>query len=214
MNDTVIDTTTRPRSDPRRHNGRLKGKTVAILATNGYERSELREPKRALEGEGAITEVIAPKAVPIKSWKNGNWADEIGVDVRLADADPARYDALVLPGGTLNADKLRLDPSAVDFVKAFFERHKPVGAICHAPWLLVEADLCRSRTLTSWPSLRADVRNAGGEWVDQEVVQDDQLVTSRKPDDLPAFNECLVDLIANDTVETRVKLKVAAPDVP
>ena len=212
MNDLATPAT-KPRQDPRTHAQRLQGKTVAILATHGYERSELRDPKQALEQAGAVTEVIAPKAGPIKAWKGGEWADTIDVDVALADADPARYDALVLPGGTLNADKLRLEPAAVEFVKAFFERHKPVAAICHGPWLLVEADVCRSRTLTSWPSIKSDVRNAGGEWVDEEVVRDDQLVTSRKPDDLPAFNACLIDLIAGDAVETRVKLKVGAPDV-
>ncbi|HKY92960.1 MAG TPA: type 1 glutamine amidotransferase domain-containing protein [Nevskiaceae bacterium] len=213
MNDTATAAKTRPRHDPRATGGRLHGKTVAILATDGYERSELRDPKEALEAEGAIAEVISPKSGAIKAWKHGDWADEIHVDHTLAEADPARYDALVLPGGTINADHLRANASAVEFVKAFFERHKPVGAICHAPWLLVEADVCKSRRLTSWPSLKTDVRNAGGDWVDEEVVRDDQLVTSRKPDDLPAFNASLVELVANDSVEPRVKVKVAAPDV-
>lgn len=221
MNDTATATPSksaskaRPKADPRQHPvaGRLKGKTVAILATDGFERSELLDPRQALENEGALTEVIAPTTDPIKAWKHGQWAEEIGVDLALDAADPARYDALVLPGGTLNADNLRLEPRAVEFVKAFFERHKPVAAICHGPWLLVEADVCKSRRLTSWPSLRTDIRNAGGEWVDEEVVEDDQLVTSRKPGDLPAFNARLVELIANDCVEARVKIKVAAPDV-
>lgn len=204
----------RPRHDPREKTGRLHGKTVAILATDGYERSELRDPKQALEDEGAVTEVIAPHGGPIKAWKHGDWADTIDADLALPDADPARYDALVLPGGTISADHLRANRHAVEFVKAFFERHKPVAAICHGPWLLVEADVCKSRRLTSWPSLKTDVRNAGGDWVDEAVVQDDQLVTSRKPDDLPAFNACLIDLVARDAVEPRVKVKVAAPDVP
>jgi protease I len=213
MNDTATAEKTRPRADPRTPAGRLQGKTIAILATDGYERSELREPKQGLEKEGAVTEVIGPHPGPIKAWKNGEWADTIDTDLTLADADAARYDALVIPGGTINADHLRANGHAIEFVKSFFERHKPVGAICHGPWLLVEADVCRSRTLTSWPSLKTDIRNAGGEWIDQEVVRDDQLVTSRKPDDLPAFIAKLVELIASDAVEPRVRLKVAAPDV-
>jgi protease I len=215
MNDTAPETATkaRPRHDPRDRTGRLKGKTVAILATEGYERSELRDPKQALEAEGATTEVIAPHAGPIKSWTHGDWGDTIDADLAVADADPARYDALVLPGGTINADHLRANGRAVEFVKAFFERHKPVAAICHGPWLLVEADVCKSRKLTSWPSLKTDIRNAGGEWVDEAVVRDDQLVTSRKPDDLPAFNACFIDVLASDKVEARVKVKVAPPDV-
>lgn len=215
MTTTTATTTEKPKADPREHDapGRLHGKTVAILATNGFEQSELLEPRKALENEGATTQVIAPKADPIKGWKHGAWTGEIEVDLTLDDADPARFDALVLPGGTLNADKMRLEPRAVEFVKSFFERNKPVAAICHGPWLLVEADVCRSRRLTSWPSLRTDIRNAGGDWVDEEVVEDDRLVTSRKPDDLPAFNERMIETIANDAVEPRVKVKVGAPDV-
>ena len=174
----------------------LKNKKIAILATEGFEQVELTEPKKALEQAGAKTEVISPKQGKIKGWNIDQWGDEVAVDIQLAAADPKQYDALLLPGGVMNPDKLRTDPQAVAFVKSFFADHKPVGAICHGPWLLVEADVVRGRTLTSWPSLKADITNAGGKWVDQQVVTEDGLVTSRKPDDIPAFNKKLVEEIA------------------
>ncbi len=173
----------------------LSNKRVAILATDGVEQVELLEPKKALEAEGAKTDVISPKEGKIKGWNHTDWGTEIPVDVPLKSADPNNYDALVLPGGAMNPDHLRLDPAAVKFVKSFFESKKPVAAICHALWMLVEADVVRGRTLTSWPSLQTDIRNAGGIWVDQEVVTDQGLVTSRKPDDIPAFNKKMIEQI-------------------
>ena len=175
--------------------GKLSNKRVAILATDGVEQAELLEPKKALEAEGATTEVISPKAGKIKSWNHTDWGVEIPVDTLLTAADPKNYDALMLPGGVMNPDHLRQDKTAVDFVKAFVASRKPVAAICHAPWMLVEANAVKDRTLTSWPSLRTDISNAGGKWVDQEVVTDQGLVTSRKPDDIPAFNKKMIEEI-------------------
>jgi protease I len=175
---------------------KLKGKRVAILATDGVEQVELLEPKKALEEAGAMTEVISPKDGKIKGWNHTEWGQEIPVNVNLKSADHNSYDALLLPGGVMNPDYLRMEPSAVQFVKSFFDSGKPVGAICHGPWLLVEADVIRGRKLTSWPSLRTDIRNAGGEWTDQEVVTDHGLVTSRKPADIPAFNRKIIEEFA------------------
>ena len=174
----------------------LKNKRIAILATDGVEQVELLEPKKALEQAGATTQVISPKQGKIKGWNHTDWGEEIPVDLPLAGADPDNFDALLLPGGVMNPDFLRQDPAAVKFVKSFFEAHKPVGAICHGPWLLVEADVVRGRRLTSWPSLKTDIRNAGGEWTDQQVVTDQGLVTSRKPADIPAFNKKLIEEFA------------------
>ncbi len=174
----------------------LKNKRVAILATDGVEQVELLEPRKALLEAGATADVISPKSGHIKGWNHTEWGEKIPVDVELKSADPNDYDALVLPGGVINPDHLRQEPAAVQFVKAFFEAHKPVAAICHGPWMLVEADVVRGRKLTSWPSLQTDIRNAGGEWTDQQVVTDHGLVTSRKPDDLPAFNKKLIEEIA------------------
>jgi len=174
----------------------LNGRTIAILATDGFEQSELIEPKRALEEAGATVHVIAPKGGTIRGWDETDWGAEVAVDLALGQARPETYDGLVLPGGQINPDKLRLEPEAVAFVRAFFEAGKPVGAICHGPWLLVEADVARGRRVTSYPSIRTDLKNAGAEWVDQEVVVDQGLVTSRKPDDLPAFNAKLIEELA------------------
>jgi protease I len=174
----------------------LKGKRIAILATDGVEQVELIEPKKALEAAGATTDVISPKDGKIKGWDHTEWGQEIPVDVNLKSAGQNHYDALVLPGGVMNPDHLRMEPAAVQFVKSFFDTGKPVGAICHGPWLLVEADVIRGRKLTSWPSLRTDIRNAGGEWTDQEVVTDHGLVTSRKPADIPAFNRKIIEEFA------------------
>ena len=165
----------------------ISGKTIAILATDGFEQVELTEPKKALEQAGATVHVVSPKEGSIKGWKFTDWGDEVAVDVPLRRARPEDYDGLVLPGGQINPDKLRLEDDAVRFVRAFFDAAKPVAAICHAPWLLIEADVVRGRTVTSYPSIRTDLRNAGANWVDQEVVVDQGLVTSRKPDDLAAF---------------------------
>jgi protease I len=171
----------------------LEGKTVAILATDGFEQSELLEPKKALQDAGAKTQIVSLQSGEIKGWKEKNWGDNIPVDVTVEEADASNYDGLVLPGGVMNPDKLRTNQKAVAFVHAFFEQQKPVAAICHGPWALVEADVVNGRTLTSWPSLQTDIRNAGGRWVDEEVVVDNGLVTSRKPADLPAFNAKLVE---------------------
>jgi protease I len=173
----------------------LQNKKVAILATEGFEYVELVKPKQALEQAGAKTEVISPKEGKIKGWNIDDWGDEVTVDLSLDKASPENYDALLLPGGVMNPDKLRQEPKAVQFVKAFFEAGKPVAAICHGPWLLVEADVLHGRTITSWPSLKTDIQNAGGKWVDQEVVTDQGLVTSRKPDDIPAFNKKMIEEI-------------------
>lgn len=174
----------------------LKNKRIAILATDGFEYVELTEPRKALDNAGAKTEVIAPKDGKIRGWNHTDWGDEVKVDVKLGAANPADYDALMLPGGVMNPDHLRQNPEAVRFVKAFFRDHKPVAAICHGPWMLVEADVVRGRKLTSWPSLQTDIRNAGGNWTDQEVIVDQGLVTSRKPADIPAFSRKMIEEFA------------------
>lgn len=174
----------------------LENKTVAILATEGFEYVELTRPKQALEAAGAKTKVISPKQGTIRGWDVDKWGDEVPVDVSLDSAKPDDYDALLLPGGVINPDKLRTEPKAVHFVKSFFDAGKPVGAICHGPWMLVEADVVRGRTVTSWPSLKTDIKNAGGKWVDEQVVTDQGLVTSRKPDDIPAFNRKIIEEFA------------------
>jgi protease I len=172
--------------------GALQGKKIAILATDGFEQVELTEPKKALEAAGAKTEVVSPREGQIKGWKHTDWGDTVKVDKTLDQAKATEYDALVLPGGQINPDKLRIEPKAVAFVADFIQGGKPVGAICHGPWLLVEAGAVKGKTLTSWPSVRTDIRNAGGHWVDEQVVTDGNITTSRKPDDLPAFNERLI----------------------
>jgi protease I len=171
----------------------LNGKRVAILATDGVEQVELTEPRKALDDAGATTIVVSPKEGNLKGWQHGQWGDDIPVDRLLSDASPNDFDALLLPGGVMNPDRLRMNKQAVQFVKGFFQAGKPVAAICHGPWLLVEADVVRNRALTSWPSLQTDIRNAGGDWVDREVVSDMGLVTSRKPDDIPAFNRKMIE---------------------
>ncbi len=175
----------------------LKGKKIAILAADGVERVEYEEPKKAVEAAGASTELISLQSGEIQAMDHDlEPARKISVDRTFDDASPGDYDGLILPGGTVNPDTLRADERAVAFVQEFFKTGKPAGAICHGPWLLVEADLVRGRTLTSYPSIRTDIRNAGGEVVDQEVVVDQGLVTSRNPDDLPAFCAKLVEEFA------------------
>lgn len=170
----------------------LGGKRVAILATDGVEQVELERPRQALREAGADVQVVSPKKERIKAWDMDHWSDEIDVDLPLDRARPEDFDALMLPGGVMNPDKLRMIPEAVSFVRGFFEKEKPVAAICHAPWMLVEAGVVRGRTITSWPSLHTDMKNAGADWVDREVVVDGGLVTSRKPDDIPAFNREMI----------------------
>lgn len=174
----------------------LNNKKVAILATDGVEQVELTQPKQALEQAGAQTHVISPKSGSIQGWNHFDKGDQIPVDVSLDSANPNDYDALVLPGGVVNPDQLRTNPKAVEFIKSFFEAGKPVAAICHGPWTLIEADVVKGRTLTSWPSLQTDLRNAGATWVDQEVVVDQGLVTSRNPQDIPAFNSKIIEEFA------------------
>ena len=185
----------------------LKGKRVAILATHGFEQSELEEPKHALEAAGAKAEVVAPARGQIRGWNHTDWADYVPVDVELARANPADYDALVLPGGVMNPDTLRMLPRAVDFVRAFVAARKPIAAICHGPWTLINAGGVRGRKLTSWPSLQVDLENAGAHWVDQQVVVDQGLITSRKPGDLPAFHQKMIEEFA----ESRHERRTAAP---
>ncbi len=191
----------------------LLGKRVAILATDGVERVELLEPRKALDEAGARTVVVSPKTGKIKSWEHGQWGDDILVDQSLDNVRADDFDALLLPGGVMNPDRLRQNENAVQFVRSFFDAGKPVAAICHAPWMLVEAVVVAGRTLTSWPSLRTDIRNAGGEWVDREVVTDEGLVTSRKPDDIPAFNRKMIEEFAEGLHEpqpTSVRLERSA----
>ena len=175
----------------------LQGRTVAFLvAAEGIEQVELTEPWKAVQEAGGTPKLLSPGSGSVQAFNHLDKADTFEVDEQVGSADPASYDALVLPGGVANPDALRTDKGAVDFIRAFFDSGKPVAAICHAPWSLVEADVVRGRTLTSWPSLQTDLRNAGATWVDEEVVVDGNLVTSRKPDDLPAFNARLCELVA------------------
>ena len=176
--------------------GELEGKRVAIVATDMVEQVELLEPRKALEEAGAKTDLISIEPGEIQGFNHYDKGDRIPVDKTIEEARANEYDALLLPGGVGNPDTLRMDENVVSFVRDFFEHGKPVAAICHAPWTLVEAGVVRGRTLTSWPSLQTDVRNAGGTWVDQEVVVDQGLVTSRKPDDIPAFNAKMIEEFA------------------
>ena len=174
----------------------LSGSKVAILVDHGFEQVELLEPRKALKEAGAEAHIVSPVDGKVKGWDHDHWGDELEVDVRLSDARPEDYDALVLPGGQMNPDNLRQKEEAVSFARAFFEAGKPVAAICHGPWLLVEADVVRGRRMTGYTSIHTDLRNAGAEVVDEEVVVDQGLVTSRNPDDIPAFNRKMVEEIA------------------
>jgi protease I len=174
----------------------LQGMKVAILVTDGFEQVELTEPRKALDQAGADTKVVSPKGDEVRGWNFTDWGQSLPVDLKLDDARPQDFDALMLPGGVINPDKLRMIPAAVQFVRAFFDAGKPVAAICHGPWMIVEADKARGRRMTSWPSVRTDLRNAGAEVVDQEAVVDGNLVTSRKPDDIPAFSRETIKLFA------------------
>lgn len=173
----------------------LDGRRVALLATHGFEESELFSPKEALEKAGAKVDVVSLEHGSIKGWKDGNWSREIPVDITVEKAMADDYDALMLPGGVMNPDKLRRSAEAVEFVRGFFRGKKPVAAICHAPQLLIEADAVRDRKLTSFSSIKTDLMNAGAMWQDAEVVVDNGLVTSRSPKDLPAFNAKMVEEI-------------------
>ena len=184
---------------------RLNGKRVAILATDGVEQVELEEPRRALEGAGAETQVVSPAEKNIRAWQHDHWGDTLPVDVPLSSASADDFDALLIPGGVMSPDKLRMNETAVDFVRSFFQQKKPVAAICHGPWMLVEADVVEGRRVTSWPSLETDLENAGANWVDREVIADYGLVTSRKPDDIPAFNQKMIEEFAEGEHEAQGK---------
>ena len=174
----------------------LAGKKVAILVADGFEQVEMTEPRRALEEAGARTSLVSPVQGEVQGWKHFDKADRFPVDVKLDDAKPHEFDALLLPGGVANPDQLRIQPKAVAFVREFFEAGKPVAAICHGLWPLIDAGVVGGRTVTSWPSLKTDLSNAGARWVDQEVATDNGLVTSRKPDDIPAFNLKMIEEFA------------------
>lgn len=175
---------------------KLNGKKVAILVEDGFEQIELTSPKQALEEAGATTHIVSPKSGKVKGWEHTKWGQEFPVDVAIEQANASEYDALLLPGGVMNPDKLRTNKQAVQFVRTFFDQKKPVAAICHGPWVLVEANVVNGRKMTSYHSIQTDLKNAGATWVDQEVVVDNGLVTSRNPDDLPAFNRKLVEEVA------------------
>lgn len=181
----------------------LNGLKVAILVTDGFEQVEMTEPRKALDEAGAETQIVSPKDSQVKAWNFTEWGDTFPVDTPLGSARPDNYDALLLPGGVINPDTLRALPEAVAFAKAFFEAGKPVASICHGPWTIIEAGAARGRRLTSWPSLQTDLKNAGAEWVDQEAVVDQGLVTSRKPDDIPAFNAEVIKLFASARASSR-----------
>jgi protease I len=174
----------------------LRNKRIAALVDNGFEQSELLEPKKALENAGAKVDVVSPQSTKVKGWKHTNWGEEVNVDVHLDKANPNEYDAILLPGGVMNPDKLRANEQAIRFVQSFVDAKKPIAAICHGPWTLIETGALRGRTMTSWPSLKTDLKNAHAIWVDQECVVDNGLVTSRKPDDIPAFNRKMIEEFA------------------
>lgn len=183
----------------------LRGLNVAIVVEKGFEQVEMTEPRKALDAAGAHTELISPAGKNVRAWNFTDWGQEFPVDVALDDAQPEEYDALLLPGGVMNPDYLRMEPKAVAFVRAFFESGKPVASICHGPWTIIEAGHARGRRMTSWPSLQTDLRNAGATWVDEQVVRDENLITSRKPDDIPAFSRGVIQLFssARDTAAQR-----------
>ncbi len=177
-------------------NKNLNGKRIAILAEQGFEQVELVEPRKALEQAGAKVEIVSPRQGTIRGWNHTEWGDEVAVDKPVDSAREADYDGLLLPGGVMNPDKLRMNEKAVQLVRDFFEAGKPIAAICHGPWLLAEANVVRGVRLTSYPSIKTDLRNAGANWVDEECTVDQGLVTSRKPDDIPAFNRKMIEEFA------------------
>ena len=175
----------------------LQGMNVAILVADGFEQVEMTEPRKALDHAGARTVLISPaEGGQVKGWKHDHWGDSFGIEETLDQARAESYDALLLPGGVMNPDTLRMNPAAVALVKAFFDAKKPVASICHGPWTVLEAGAAKGRRMTSWPSLKTDLKNAGADWVDQEVVESNGLVTSRKPDDIPAFNREMIKLFS------------------
>ena len=185
---------THARQAPR--DNHLHGVKVAILVTDGFEQVELIEPKNALDEAGAETLIVSPKDDQVRGWNFTDWGEKLPVDLKLDEAKPEDFDALLLPGGVINPDALRIEPKAVAFVKAFFDAGKPVASICHGPWTIIETGAARGRRMTSWPSLKSDLKSAGADWVDEEVTVDGNLVTSRKPDDIPAFNAKMIELFS------------------
>jgi len=172
---------------------KLEGKKVAILVADGFEQVEMTKPRDALRDAGAQTKIVSIKSGQIQGMHHADKGDKFDVDLTLDDARPEEFDAIMIPGGLMNPDQLRGTPAALEFVRHFFEEGKPVAVICHGPWVLIDAGLVRGRTLTSWPNIQTDIKNAGGKWVNQEVVVDNGLVTSRKPDDIPAFNQKMIE---------------------
>ena len=191
----------------------LSGMKVAILVAEGFEQVEMTEPRKALEQAGAKTQIVSPAEGEVQGWNHFEKADKFKVDVPLEGADAGKFDALLLPGGVANPDQLRMKPGAVSFVKGFFDSGKPVAVICHGPWTLIEAGVLEGRSITSWPSLKTDLTNAGAKWTDREVVIDDGLVSSRKPADLPAFNRAMVEEFAKGA-GSRQTLGVRATERP
>lgn len=181
----------------------LKGKRVAILVADGFEQAELTEPRKALDEAGARTQIVSNAQGKVQGWKHFDKADHFNVDVPLDSAAPEEFDALLLPGGVANPDQLRTMPKAVAFVRAFFDEGKPIAAICHGPWTLIEAGVVRGRRMTSWPSLKTDLTNAGAQWTDEEVVVDRGLVSSRKPQDIPAFNRQMISMFGQEASQER-----------
>ncbi len=177
-------------------NEKLSGKKVAILVADGFEQVEMTKPREALDEAGAQTKIVSPASGKVKGWEMTDWGDEFKVDIPLSSADANEFDALLLPGGVMNPDKLRRNKDALRFVKSFFDAGKPVAAICHGPWTLIDAGLVRGRKMTSYESIQMDLKNAGAMWTDEEVVVDQGLVTSRKPDDIPAFNRKMIEEFA------------------
>ncbi|BAY20024.1 intracellular protease, PfpI family protein (plasmid) [Anabaenopsis circularis NIES-21] len=178
-------------------NENLKGLKVAILITDGFEQVEMTEPRKALDQAGAETRIVSPKGDRVRAWNFTDWGDEFPVDVALDQAQSQDFDALLLPGGVINPDSLRIQAKAIAFIKSFFDAGKPVASICHGPWTIIETGAARGRRIAAWPSLKTDLRNAGAEWVDREVVVDGNLVTSRMPDDIPAFNREMIKLFSH-----------------
>ncbi|MFN7996317.1 MAG: type 1 glutamine amidotransferase domain-containing protein [Bryobacteraceae bacterium] len=180
---------------------KLDGLHVAILIDKGFEQVEMIEPRKALEKAGAETSIVSPESESVRGWNFTEWGDTYPVDVPLKSANPQDFDALLLPGGVMNPDKLRTKPEAVAFVRSFFDSAKPVAAICHGAWTIIEAGAARGRRMTSWPSVKTDLLNAGAEWVDEQVVVDGNLVSSRKPDDIPAFNQAVIETFSRERVK-------------
>lgn len=178
----------------------LTNKKIAILVADGFEQVELTKPKQAFEEAGAQAHIISPNSDRVQGWNHFDKADYFDVDIALENADPSNYDALLLPGGVANPDQLRTEDKAIQFIKSFVDAGKPIAAICHGPWTLIEAKAVQGRTVTSWPSLKTDLENAGANWVDREVVEDHGLITSRNPDDIPAFNAKAIEVFAKQAV--------------